>query len=301
MSSSSPYHGVVVPMSTPFTSSGAIDEAATERMVDRLSRHSTGVFVLGTTGETASLTSAQRTQLVTAAVRAAGGRVPVYAGIGDNCLNDSVEAGATFHRLGATAVVAHLPGYYTLNAAEMRAYFDLLIERIPGPILLYNIPQTTHMSLPTDVAEQLSQHPRVVGLKDSENVAGRPDDLAQRFAGRTDFALFMGVAALSARALQLGFRGLVPSSGNLIPELWRDLYQASVNGEWARVEALQIRANQVAQVFQRNRSLAQSLAALKAGLESLGLCSAHVLPPLQILSSDERVAIQRELSELNVT
>jgi dihydrodipicolinate synthase/N-acetylneuraminate lyase len=298
--SSSPYRGVVVPMSTPFTSAGEIDEAATERMVERFVQHDIGIFVLGTTGETASLSATQREQLVATAVRSARQRVPVYAGIGDNCLSDSIAAGTTFHRLGASAVVAHLPGYYFLNPSEMRSYFELLIDQTPGPVLLYNIPQTTHMSIPTDIAEQLSAHPRVVGFKDSENVPGRAEDLVRRFAGRPDFSLFMGVSSLSARALQLGFQGLVPSSGNLVPGLWHDLYAAAVARDWARVDVLQARVDAVARVFQRNRSLAQSLAALKAGLESLGLCSPTVLPPLQTLSLEERTSVHRELSELQI-
>lgn len=292
------HHGVVVPMSTPFTLEGNIDEPAAERMVDRLASHGMGIFVLGTTGETASIPVAQRDRLVAVAVRTAGDRVPVYAGIGDNCLADSFAAAASFHRLGVSAVVAHLPGFYTLNAAEMQAYFELLTREVAGPVLIYNIPQTTHMSIPPDVAERLSTLPRIVGFKDSENAPGRPEELARRFAGRTDFSLFMGVAALSARALRLGFHGLVPSSGNLAPALWRDLYACARAGDWTQVEALQQRVDAVAQVFQRQRSLAQSLAALKAGLEYLGLCTPVVLPPIQTLSPAERAVIHQELAPL---
>mgnify|MGYP001550047474 CR=1 FL=1 len=285
-------------MSTPFKLDGTIDEAAAERMVDRLAQYGMGIFVLGTTGETASIPVAQRDRLVAVAVRTAGERVPVYAGIGDNCLADSFATAASFHRLGVSAVVARLPGFYTLNAAEMQAYFEILVREIAGPVLIYNIPATTHMSIPPDLAEQLSTLPRVVGFKDSENVAGRPEELARRFAGRTDFSLFMGVAALSTRALRLGFHGLVPSSGNLAPALWRDLHAAARAGDWAKVDALQQRVDAVAQVFQRQRSLAQSLAALKAALEFLGLCTPVVLPPLQTLSPGERAVVHRELAPL---
>lgn len=288
-------------MSTPFRKDGSLDEAAAERMVDRLATNGVGIFVLGTTGETASIPACQRERLVTAAVRTAAGRVPVFAGIGDNCIADLLSAAATFHKIGVSAVVAHMPSYYMLEPAEMQAYFELLATKVASPILLYNIPQTTRMSLPIDVAERLSENPRIVGLKDSENVPGRAEELARRFAGRTEFALYMGVAALSAKALRLGFQGLVPSSGNLAPALWRQLYEAAVKGDWAAVDNLQARVDAVARVFQQNRSLAQSLAALKAALASLRLCEPLVLPPLQTLKPDECQHVAKELSELQLS
>jgi len=97
-----------------------------------------------------------------------------------------------------------------------------------------------------------------------------------------------------------GFDGLVPSSGNIAPALWRDLFNASLDGKWEQVEELQRRLDTIARVFQRDRSLCQSLAALKACLEALGLCGPAVLPPIQTLDDAARLAIQRELAALDL-
>lgn len=296
MSEHTKLKGTVVPMATPFTAEGALDQPAAELIVSRLVENGLGVFVLGTTGEAQSMPVALRRRLVEIAVAGAAGKVPVYAGIGDNCVGDSITAGRDFLKHGVDAVVAHLPSYYPLNAAEMEAYFAGLARGVPGPLVIYNIPQTTLMSVPIEVVARLSHLPNVVGFKDSEAVGDRPERLAAQLGGRPQFSIFMGVAAQSVRALRLGFDGLVPSSGNLAPQLWRDLYAAAGAEDWARAEALQRELDAIALVYQRNRSLGQSIAGLKAAMAEVGLCGAHVLPPLITVDAAERAVFRAGLA-----
>jgi dihydrodipicolinate synthase/N-acetylneuraminate lyase len=294
------HRGVIVPMATPFTSTGALDEPAAARLVAHLATNDIGVFVLGTTGEAASIPPAARARLVEIAVKTAAGRVPVYAGLSDNCIASSIDAGRAWLRLGVDAVVATLPSYYLLSPSEMETCYERLAREIAGPFILYNIPSTTRMSVPLDVVDRLSRIENIVGFKDSENVPGRLEKTAELFAKRPDFSIFMGAAVLSAQALRAGFDGLVPSSGNIAPSLWRDLYNASLESRFEQAEELQRRADAVARVFQRDRSLGQSLAALKVCLESLGLCGPAVLPPLVPLDETGRATVQRELAALDL-
>ena len=294
------HQGIIVPLVTPFTPAAEIDEPAVGRIVKNCADGGVHVFVLGTTGDAASIPITKRVRLVKAAVEAAAGRTKVYAGIGDNCPESSISAANEYLRLGVDAVVAHLPAYYPLKPAEMKAFFELLSSKVRGSLMLYNIPSTTHMSLPLDVAEELSHQPNIIGFKDSENAPGRPEETARRLGGRPDFSIFMGAAVLSAKGLKLGFDGLVPSSGNLVPHLWRELYDQALAGHWEKVEALQVRLNTIAQVFQRDRTLGESLAALKAMMETRGLCGPTVLPPLRTLDQPARQIVQRDLSALNL-
>lgn len=293
MNSITKHRGIVVPMSTPFTSTGALDEPAAERMVARLADHGLGVFVLGTTGEAPSIPARERERLVEIAVRTAAGRVVVYGGIGSDCISGSVEMGRRYLELGVDAVVALLPAYYLLNASEMEACLERIARDVAGPILIYNMPQTTRMSLPLDVIDRLSMLPNVVGLKDSEGTPGRLEAVAARFKGRPDFAIFMGVAKDAVRAFHAGFDGAVPSSGNIAPAPWRDLYAHVLAGEWPQAEAAQTRLDAIGGIVQRDRSLAQSLAALKAAIAAQGLCTPAVLPPLLALNPAECETIRQ--------
>lgn len=292
------HSGVIVPLTTPFTADGAIDLAAAGRIVQRIARHNLGVFVLGTTGETASIPRQDRQLLVEAAVKAADGKVPIYAGIGDNCLSNSLIAAQRYHDLGVAAVVAHLPAYYPLTENEMRDYFLLLDKQVTGPYMIYNIPATTRMSIPPEVVVALSDLPLCVGFKDSENAPGRMEAVFNALGGRDDFALFMGSAILSVDSLKLGYDGLVPSSGNLVPQLWEQLYDAALQGQWEKAENLQRQLDAVAAVTQVNRTLGQSLAALKAAMAGIGLCRSDVLPPLQTLGGEEAEDIKNQITAL---
>jgi dihydrodipicolinate synthase/N-acetylneuraminate lyase len=292
---SSPYRGVIVPMVTPITSGGDLDEPAVGRIIDHMVAGGVhGVFVLGTTGENASVPAAMREQLVAVTVAHVGERAGVYAGISSNCLADSVAAAKAYALLGVNAVVAHLPTYYALDAEEQFAYFSVLADRIDLPLVLYDIPVTTHMVISSEVVERLSRHPNVVGIKDSSEDVAYLTTLIERLGDAgPDFAILVGASALSAQGLALGADGIVPAQGNLIPALCRALFDRAVEGDRDGAEACQRRVDAFARLFVEGRSLAQSLGALKAMMGALDLCGPDVLPPLRPLPSGEQAALRR--------
>lgn len=299
MSSYPHHHGLIVPLITPVTPDGSLDEPAAERLVDHLASNGCGMLVLGTTGEVASLSPAIRQRYVEIAVKVAAQRTPVFACPASNCVSFSIDSANAYLKSGVDAVVGILPNYFKLEPAEMQAYFEHLADNIRGPLMIYNMPATTGMSLPLDVIEAISRLPNVIGLKDSEGTAGRREEVARRFGGREDFSLFMGVASYSVPALRLGFDGLVPSTGNLYPDRWHALYRAARAGDWATAEKLQQQLDAIGAVFQHNRTLGQSLAALKAGLGLLQLSGPSMVSPLTALSLAEQEAVRNALRRLN--
>jgi 4-hydroxy-tetrahydrodipicolinate synthase len=209
-----------------------------------------------TTGESASVPVELRRCFVRAAVERLRGRALLYVGIGDNCFARSVESAAEAFHAGAAAVVAQLPSYYSLKPEEMFSYYWSLADRIEVPLLLYNIPSTTHMSIPVDVVASLARHPRIDGV--------------------------------------------VPSSGNLDPRSWRAMCDAAHRGDREEVERLQAYLNRLAQVFQRDRTLGQSLAVLKAAISVFGLCGTSMLPPFRAVSPEVVDLIRDEVATLGL-
>ena len=295
------HQGIVVPMISPVTAEGDLDERGARRMVDHLVDGGVdGFMVLGTNGEGLSFTVAQRQRMVEVAVEQAGGRVRVYAGIGGTCARDTVALGRAALERGVAGVVAHLPPYFPLSAGEMTAFYRRLAKQIDGSLFIYNMPPTTHMSIPVECLEELSDDPRILGVKDSENDIERLKKVIDAFRGRPDFVVFVGPAVLAEQVLSHGAAGVVPSSGNLVPRLWRDLYDAVRAGKTDEARETQEKVDRIGRVYQKGRTLGQGIAALKAGAAAKGLCGPWVLPPLRALAADEQQRVREELVSLGM-
>jgi 4-hydroxy-tetrahydrodipicolinate synthase len=294
------YQGTVVPVVTPFTTAGALDELALERLLERqIAGGVEGVFVLGTTGEGAHIPQEQRKRLVELTVLHAARRTRVFAGLGDVRRADVSEA-AVFFAAGVDAVVVHPPISERVAVEQLQAWYEALLAAVPGPLLLYNMPATTGLSIPLDTIERLLGHPKLAGIKDSENNPKRLDELMRRFGGKKDFAVFVGVGSLMERGLQLGADGIVPSVGNLIPEVCQQMCAAAKSADWPKTETLYSRMTAVSALYQKGRNLNESLAALKAAMHCRGVCAPQVLPPLRNVSAAELEKIRGQMRELQL-
>ena len=292
------YSGVIVPMVTPVTEDGTIDQDAVTRITKYLITHNAAPFILGTTGESASIPEEYKADFVKNVVRSTASQILTYAAVSGNCLKTSIEAAKRYFDLGIDVVVAHPPGFYPLTDNHLQKYYETLIENIPGPLIVYNIPLVTRISIPLDVVEKLSQHRRIVGLKDSEQDKARHDEAIDRWADRDDFSHLIGWATISADGLLLGSDGLVPSTGNLFPQLYVNLYNAARENDVETARRLQNETDEISRVYQKDFLICDSLAALKVMMHEAGLCQLHVLPPLQRINSEREVAIRKKTVEL---
>lgn len=298
MKNSSKFHGVVVPMVTPVSPEGGLDEPALDRLVDSLlAGRVDGIFVMGTTGEGSAIPRSQRLDMVQRTLARVQGRARVFAGIGD-AHPEEIVAGNDYLRAGVDAVVSRPP--VAMPTADIVPWYRHLLDGLHGPLLLYNMPMTTKVSIPLDAVEQLLGHPRLAGIKDSENNPARLEELLRRFGGKTDFSIFVGVGALMEQGLKLGADGIVPSVGNLIPEICHQLCEAACEFDWAKAESLSARMNAVASLYQKGRNLNESLSALKAAMHCRGLCELYVHPPLRKVSAAELEKIRVNMRELHL-
>ncbi len=275
------YRGVVVPMLTPFTPDGAIDVPAVGRIVELLvGNRIDGIFPLGTTGEAASIHPNEKRKMVEATISANKGRAMVYAGIAGNCLRESLEAAADYKRMGADCVVAHMPSYYPLNDNEIETYFRRLADQVPLPLVLYNIPVTTHHHIAIDVIDRLRTHPNIVALKDSANDGNRLTELLRRTGGRGGWPVLVGTSVQFTHGFKLGAVGVVPSGGHLVPDLYQSMYESAMKDNWPEVERLQRETDVVCSQYLKGNSLGEGLAKLKGMLEKRGICGRTMLSPL---------------------
>ena len=293
------YKGVVVPMITPITIDGALDTKAVERIIDFFAKAGVSPLLMGTTGEGNSVSQKDGLLFVETAVKAANKRIAIYAGLTGNCFSEQYVQAEAYTKVGADVIVATLPTYYALTPEQMENYYLALANHITGPLMLYNILATTHMSIPVDVIKRLSEHKNIVGLKDSERDLERMEKCIEIAKGREDFCYFCGWAAQSAHSLELGGDGIVPSTGNFVPEMFQKLYKSAVDGDMVTANKLQDETNEIAKIYQKDRTLGQSLAALKVMMGTKGLCSPEMLMPLTRLSAEEEQAIKAKVDALD--
>ena len=295
----SKYRGVVVPMVTPVTQDGQLDTEAVKRIINFFADNKVSPLLMGTTGEGNSVSQGDGQLFVETAVKAreqwsmsnSQCSMVIYAGLTGNCFAEQVHQAEIYTALGADVIVATLPTYYALTPEQMYEYYQTLADCITGPLMLYNILATTHMSIPVDIIRRLADHPNIVGLKDSERDLERMAQCIEIAKGRDDFAYFCGWAAQSAHALELGGNGIVPSTGNYVPEMFSQLFDAAVAGDMATANRLQDETNEIAKIYQKDRTLGQSLTALKVMMSTKGLCEPWMLMPLTRLSADEEQTI----------
>lgn len=301
------YKGTVVPLVTPLTARYQLDEGAVERIVHNLYKNDAMPFILGTTGESASLPINLKHAFIkkTAALKQPG--ADFYVGISSNCFEESVELAKAGLDAGAAAVAATLPTYYHLSEDQMKDYFLRLAEAVNGPLIIYNIPATTHMSIPLELIDELSHHEHIVGTKDSERNDGRLERSLELWSKREDFSHFLGWAAKSAYALINGGDGLIPSTGNVAPEIYCEMTKAVVAGNTEKAYYYQHLSDTLGNVYQSGRTLGESLRALKVLMQENNLCEAHMMAPLSALHErDEQSLIkayyqllQQEQASLN--
>lgn len=292
--------GVVIPMVTPFDESGNIDCKATRRITRYIVTNGCMPFIMGTTGESTSIAVKKRKKFVDAVVSTSNGEAPVYVGISSNCLEESVDMAAEFKSLGAAFAVAHLPFYYPLKPYQILKYYERLADSINLPLLLYNIRATTNMSIPLKVVFELSEHPSIMGIKDSEKDIERQVKTAKFCKTKDKFYHLVGWASKSTHMLSAGSDGIVPSLGNIIPALYKKLYDAVKLGNIDIAKKMQETTNKISRINQSGKSLSESLTALKVMMHEFGLCKKNVLPPLLPFNPEEENKITSTMNKMNL-
>ena len=261
-------------------------------LIDALVPDLDGLFILGSSGELTWLPDDVAQQVAQVAVDQVGGRIPLYVGVGDTGLARTLARAERLAVAGADYLVVTAPFYYEVaTEARIVDHFVAVADRAAAPVVLYNIPQNTHLPLSPSVVGRLAEHANIVGLKDS---AGDWFAFQRFLALRSDgFSLLQGREQLAAISLWSGADGVISAMGNFAPRLLREL-AASVHEERPRQEilALEARVNALAAVFEQG----DWLAGLKATLQALGWEVGEPGAPIPPYGAEQRRVVREIVS-----
>ena len=275
------------------TADGQVAEDVLRRLIDALVPDLDGLFVLGSSGELTWLPDDVALRVARVAVDQVGGRIPVYVGVGDTGLDRTLARAGRIADVGADYLVVAAPFYYPVaSEARIVDYFETVAKRAAAPIVLYNIPQNTHLSLAPSTVRILAAHPDIVGIKDS---AGDWIAFDAFLALRSDdFSVLQGREHLAAISLWSGADGLISAMANFAPRLLQAL-AVSIRDERPRAEAIALQAAivELARVFDQG----DWLAGLKTALQALGWKVGEPSPPIPALDAAQRLLVDGILSD----
>jgi len=281
--------GSMVALVTPFAD-GRLDEEAFVQLCERqISAGSSALVPCGTTGEAPTLSHGEQSHLISLAVRAARGRIPVIAGAGSNCTATTIELVRHAEALGADAALCLTPYYNRPSQEGLFRHFEAVQASTNLPILLYDVPKRTGTTLELDTIVRLSQLPNIAGLKDASGNTARARRL--RYLVAPEFLRLCGDDDLVADHLALGSQGCISVTANVAPTLC-----AAIHAAWAANDRHRV-AQITAQLAELNTALfvESNPVPVKWALARLGLISGDLRLPLTPLQQCHEAMVLQAL------
>jgi 4-hydroxy-tetrahydrodipicolinate synthase len=294
--------GAFTALVTPFTTDGALDEAAFRRLVRwQILAGIDGLVPCGTTGESPTLSPDERERLIAATVeivreRASRDRVRVVAGTGTNDTAATISATRRAAALGADAALVVAPYYNRPDGRMLEAHFRSIADEGDLPIVVYNVPSRTGSNVDADTFLRLTEHPRVIAVKEA---SGNLDQIARICRDRPrDVAVLAGDDAWTLPVLALGGDGVVSVASNEVPGELVALCAAARSGDWETARRIHERW---LPLFQGNFRGAPNPVPAKAAMSLMGLLETDaVRAPLLPIDPDGRAAMAVTLRGLGL-
>ncbi|TAK50747.1 MAG: dihydrodipicolinate synthase family protein [Bacteroidetes bacterium] len=229
--------GIFPPMLTPFKKNGDVDYDAFTRNIEKWNQYELGGYlVLGSNSETSYLTEDEKLKLIELTVQAAAKGKTILAGTGMESTRETIRLTNEAARCGAHAALVLTPCYYGGNMTDTALihHFTAVAENMEIPILLYNVPKFTNINLTAEVVRVLSEHPNIIGMKDSKGDAAQLEIFKN--AASPDFTVIVGTASTLYPALALGIRAGILALANCAPAECIQIYQSFLQGKEEEAE-----------------------------------------------------------------
>ena len=288
-------------MVTPLDAKRRLDKKGTRNMVHHLLKGGVdGIFLLGTTGEGPHLSYAIREELVKTVCGLVKGRVPVLVGITETDLDDAVAFAAKCKAHGASSVVAAPPYYFKLTQAECVAWFTEMADRLPLPLVVYDMPAHTDTIIEPATIAKLAAHPNIIAMKDSSSIIALFNKFRVALEPYAEkFSLFMGPDEAMGEAVLLGADGGVCTGANLWPAQFKAMYLAAKAGEVEKVRRLQRFTTMSSYLlYGLGQGQIGFLKGVKAALAEMGLIQNVLAVPFETFTGKELVPVRAALRRL---
>jgi 4-hydroxy-tetrahydrodipicolinate synthase len=270
-----PIVGSIVALVTPMHEDGSVDYAALRALIDwHIAEGTDCIGVVGTTGESATVTVDEHCEIIRVAVEHAAGRVPIMAGAGANSTAEAISLSRYAKDVGADCTLQVVPYYNKPSQEGIYRHFKAIAEAVDIPMVLYNVPGRTVADMQHDTVIRLAQVPGIIGIKEATGNIERAAWLIRHVP--QGFAVYSGDDGTAVALMLLGGQGNVSVTANVAPRLMHEMCIAAIEGDAKR--AREIHLNLLP--LHRHLFCEPSPAPAKWALSQLGRCRPGVRLPL---------------------
>ena len=273
------FHGSMVAIVTPMDSDGCINYGALTGLIDwHLAQGTNAIIVAGTTGESATLTLQEQSQLISYVVEAVKGKIPVIAGSGAVSTATTIALTQSAKAAGADACLLMSPPYIKPTQEGLYQHYKQIAETVAIPQILYNVPGRTASDILPETVARLANIPNIVGIKEATGDVSRVAQLLSLCGDKLD--LYTGDDMTAKEFMLAGGRGVISVTANVAPQAMHELAKAAVAGDRMRAEAL----DNTLQPLHKALFLEANPIPVKWALYHMGLIPAGIRLPLTTLS-----------------
>jgi 4-hydroxy-tetrahydrodipicolinate synthase len=282
--------GSIVALITPMSEDGSVDYPTLRKLIDwHIAEGTDCICVVGTTGESPTVSIDEHCEIIRVAVEHAAGRVPIMAGAGGNATSEAIELSRFAKQVGANCTLQVVPYYNRPSQEGIYRHFRTIAEAVDIPMVLYNVPGRTVADMQGETALRLAQVSGIVGIKEASGDIARAAWLIKH--APQGFAIYSGDDGTAVALMLLGGQGNVSVTANVAPRLMHELCVAAVEGNVRRATEIHLRLLPLhSELF-----CEPSPAPTKWAMAQLGLCANSVRLPILPLTEGGQATVQRAL------
>ncbi|WOB10281.1 4-hydroxy-tetrahydrodipicolinate synthase [Piscinibacter gummiphilus] len=287
-----PIVGSIVALVTPMQEDGSVDYDGLRSLIDwHIAEGTDCIGVVGTTGESPTVSVEEHCEIIRVAVQHAKGRVPIMAGTGGNSTREAIELSRFAKEVGADCTLSVVPYYNKPSQDGIYAHFKAIAEAVDVPMVLYNVPGRTVADMLPETTLKLAQVPGVIGIKEATGNIERACQLIKH--APKGFSIYSGDDPTAVALMLLGGHGNVSVTANVAPRAMHELCKAALAGQVREATAIHLKLLGL----HKNLFVESSPTPTKWALSRLGRCGATVRLPILPLSPAGQSAVEQALRE----
>lgn len=287
--------GLITALITPFKE-GQLDKRVFETLVrNQLAAKVEGLLILGTTGESPTLTHEEKIWILEKTIQMAKGKTHIMVNCGTNNTQASIEFSKIAHNAGADSILIITPYYNKPTQKGIYEHFKSITENVDIPLVIYNHPGRSGVPIEIPTLAKLAELPHVIGIKEaSGSLAYSEKVLTHIKSVHPHFSLLSGDDGLTFSLMALGGQGVISVAGNLIPEKMKQLTQYSLDAEWDLARKLHIELLPLFEAL----SIETNPIPIKWVMANQGLCQPDLRLPLTLLESQHETILTTALNRI---